>query len=298
MTSNRGFPLSQLVGRLPAAVLVMIMAGTATLGSATPPAAPGNSAFLALGDSIAFGFIAADGFAYVNANNFIGYPNYVGGDLRLDTANAACPGETSSSFISSTGADFGCRDYRASVPLHVNYTSTQLDFATNFLAMNKQTRLVTIGLGANDGLLLGQSCHGDPACIQAGLPLVLATLTSNMNTIFSRLRATDFRGVLMVVNYYSVDYTDLGQTGLVVLLNQTLAAVANANGAVIADAFTAFQTAASTPFAGGKTCRAGLLNVNPFDATQMSCDDHPSQSGQQLLAETVEATYQAARPAH
>jgi lysophospholipase L1-like esterase len=126
----------------------------------------------------------------------------------------------------------------------------------------------------------------------------LATLTSNMNTILGSLRATGFRGVLMVVNYYSVDYTDPGQTGLTVLLNQTLAAVANANGAVVADAFTAFQAAASTPFAGGKTCRAGLLNVNPFDATQMSCDDHPSQSGQQLLADTVEATYQAALPGH
>jgi lysophospholipase L1-like esterase len=272
------------------------MAGVATLASADPPAAPGNGSFLALGDSLAFGVIAADGFAYVNPNNFIGYPDYVGGDLRLDTANAACPGETSSSFISPTGAGIGCRNFRASFPLHVSYTSTQLDFATNFLATHKQTRLVTIQLGANDGLLLVQSCNFDPACIQAGLPQALATLNSNMDTILRSLRATGFRGVLIVVNYYSVDYTDPGQTSLIKLLNQTLAAIAAANGAVIADAFTAFQTAASTPFAGGKPCRAGLLNVNPSDATQMSCDDHASQSGHILLADTVEATYRAASP--
>jgi lysophospholipase L1-like esterase len=295
MASNRTFLMSQLALRMRTAALAMIMAGVATLVSATQPSAPGDGALLALGDSVAFGYIAADGFAYVNPNNFVGYPPYVGGDLRLDTANAACPGETSSSFISSTGADNGCRDFRASFPLHVSYTSTQLDFATNFLATHRQTRLVTITLGANDGLLLENSCRGDPACIQAGLPLALATLYSNVDTILRSLRSTGFRGVLMVVNYYSVDYTDPGQTGLALLVNQTLAAVAKANGAVVADAFTTFQTAASTSFAGGKTCRAGLLNVDPSDATQMSCDKHPSQSGQQLLADTVEAAYQAAR---
>src|SRR5262245_54901652 len=114
MASILGFPLSQLAVRSRAAALAMVMAGAATFASAAPPAAPGNGAFLALGDSVAFGYIAADGFAYVNANNFVGYPDFVGDDLRLDTANAACPGETSSSFISSTGADFGCRGFRAS----------------------------------------------------------------------------------------------------------------------------------------------------------------------------------------
>ncbi|HKA73691.1 MAG TPA: hypothetical protein VKE26_17910 [Xanthobacteraceae bacterium] len=72
--------------------------------------------------------------------------------------------------------------------------------------------------------------------------------------------------------------------------------VAAANGAVVADAFTAFRAAASTPFAGGKTCTPGLLNVKPFDPTQTLCDVHPSQSGQKLLADTVEAAYEAATP--
>jgi hypothetical protein len=76
---------------------------------------------------------------------------------------------------------------------------------------------------------------------------------------------------------------------------RTLAAVAAANGAVIADAFTAFYAAASSsPTAGGKPCLAGLLNVNPSD--QSSCDEHPAQSGHILIADIVEATYRAARP--
>ena len=275
--------------------LVMVMAGAATLASATPPPAPGNRSFLALGDSVPFGYITADGFAYVNANNFVGYPDWAGGDLRLDTTNAACPGETSTSFVSGV-LDFGCKAFRSSFPLHISYSSTQLDFAMHFLTTHKQTRLVTIGLGSNDVILLDLSCNGDPTCIQGGLPRVLGTVSLNMDTILHKLRGTGFRGVLIVVNYYSLDYTDETETGLVNLLNQTLATVAKKNGAVVADAFTAFQKAASTTFAGGKTCKAGLLNVNPSDATQTSCDVHPSQSGHQLLADTVEARYKAASP--
>jgi lysophospholipase L1-like esterase len=273
----------------------MVIAGAVTSAPATPFLDQDDGSFLALGDSVPFGYIASDGYAYVNPKNFVGYPDYVGGE-RLNTTNAACPGETSSSFVSSTGADNGCRAFRTTFPLHVSYTSTQLDFATGILAEHKQhTRLVTLQIGANDGLLLETSCNGNPACIQAGLPQVLATLSLNVDTILRSLRATGFRGVLVVVNYYSTDYTDPLQTGLTILLNQTLAAVAAARGAVVADAFTAFQAAASTPFAGGKTCKAGLLNVNPSDATQQTCDIHPTQSGHQLLADTVEAAYKAAR---
>jgi lysophospholipase L1-like esterase len=301
MNPSQGFSFSRHANTLLRLMLALFMTGVATLASAASPAALGNSAFLALGDSallalgdsVVFGYITQDGFAYLNAENFVGYPAYVGRDLRFDTANASCPGETTSGFISLTGADNGCRPYRANYPLHVAYASTQLDFATAFLAAHKQTRLVTISLGANDGFLLESACGGNIACIQNGLPALLAMIHSNMNTILSNLRATGFRGVLMVVNYYSVDYSDPVQTGFTIALNQTLAAAAAANRAVVADVFTAFQIAASTPFAGGKTCMAGLLNASPQN--QLLCDVHPSQSGQLLLADTVEAAYAAAR---
>lgn len=294
MAAHQRFPLSQLAIRSRAAAFALVMAGAATLAPAAPSFAGENDSFLALGDSVPFGFIASDGFAYVNPKNFIGYPDYVGAE-GLDVTNAACPGETTSSFISSTGPDNGCRPFRSRFPLHVGYTSTQLDFATNFVSTHRQARLVTIQLGANDGFLLEKACNGNFACIQAGLPQTLGTLSLNMNTILGSLRAAGFHGVLAVVNYYSTDYTDPQQTGLTILLNQALAAVANANGAVVADVFTAFQAAASTPFAGGKTCRAGLLNVNPSDPTQATCDVHPTQSGHQLIADTVEAAFKAAR---
>lgn len=295
MTQVHELPLVHLAGKLRSIALALAMAGTATMAASAPPPAPpiapGNSAFLALGDSVVFGYITADGYAYGNPDNFVGYPEYLNRDLRLDTANASCPGETTSGFISTNGDDNGCRPFRAAAPLHVGYTSTQLAYATNFLATHKQTRLVTIGLGANDLFRLQDRCAGDVQCIQAGLPAALGAIYSNMNTILGNLRATGYRGVLVVVNYYSLDYSDPAQTGFTVALNQTLGAAAAANGAVVADAFSAFQAAAAA--AGGKTCVAGLLNASPQN--QYACDVHPSQSGQQLLAKTIASTYTQVR---
>jgi hypothetical protein len=117
-------------------------------------------------------------------------------------------------------------------------------------------------------------------------------MSANMHAILDALRATHFHGVLMIVNYYSLDYSDAAGTGVTQLLNQAITAAAPADHAVVADVFTAFKSAASTQFAGGNTCKAGLLNASP--ANQFLCDVHPSQSGQQLLAHTVENAYAAA----
>jgi len=251
----------------------------------------GDGKMLSLGDSVVFGYITQDGPAYANPSNFLGYPELVGNSLGLAASNPSCPGETTASFLSFSGADNGCRTFRSLAPLHESYASTQLDYALSYLGANRRTRLVTLSLGANDGFLLIAGCAGNPACIQAGLPAALGAVYTNLNTILSNLRATGFKGVLLVVNYYSQDYSDPAQTGLTIALNNTLAAAAAAHGAIVADAFTAFQNASAA--AGGKTCYAGLLNANPQN--QQACDVHPSLSGQRLLAKTVKAAYLAAR---
>jgi lysophospholipase L1-like esterase len=250
---------------------------------------------LALGDSVVFGYITHAGHEYVNASNFIGSPEYVGGMLELTVANAGCPGEATSSFLSSTGADNGCRPFRGAFPLHVAYSSTQLAFATSFLLRHRDVRLVTIGIGANDLFILQHACAANDnpqLCFEAGLPTLLATVASNMATILADLRATGFSGVIVIVNYYSLDYSDPAGTGLTELLNQAITAPASAYGAVVADVFTAFQTVVGNPVLGGKTCNAGLLNVDPQD--QSLCDVHPSQSGQRLIAKTITQAYRGA----
>jgi lysophospholipase L1-like esterase len=269
--------------------LLLMLAGTTIAASAQGASEP---RYLALGDSVSFGFITQAGFEYINADNFIGFPTYTGQGAKLNIINAACPGETTGSFLSSTAPDNGCREFRTlGAQLHVSYNSTQLAFALAFLKSHPSTRLITVGLGGDDVLLLRAACLGDPFCIETGLSTVLAEVTANMETILTDLRATGFTGTIIVVNYYSVDYSDPAETGLTIALNDALAAAAAQAGGVVADVFTAFQTA--TAPAGGKTCNVGLLNASP--ASEFTCDVHPSQSGQMLIGKVVAQTFAAAR---
>jgi lysophospholipase L1-like esterase len=280
-----------MVRRIRAFLLVVSVVVIAA--SAAMPSEPSPRPYLALGDSVVFGFINNAGFAYVNPANFIGFPDYTGRALKLTDVNAACPGETTGSFLSASAPDNGCKFFRSQVPLHVQYSGTQSSFALTFLASHRQTRLVTVLLGANDVALLETACAGDPTCIANGLPQVLATVSQNMATILGQIRGTGYRGVIIVENYYSLDYTNPTATEGTVLLNQAVTAPAATFGAVVADVFSAFQAAAaSNPFAGGNTCKAGLLNASTPD--QFTCDVHPSQSGQQLIAQAVERAYAAA----
>ena len=273
--------------RLAPILFVVIFSSTSFLSAAEQ--APGR-AYLALGDSISFGFITQAGFEYVNPDNFIGFPTYAGQALKLNASNAACPGETTGSFLSATAPDDGCREYRAAVPLHVSYSSTQLDYAVSFLKSHPGTRLVTVGLGANDVLLLRNACLNDPACIAAGLPQVLASVAANLQLILGDLRASGYGGIIIVVNYYSLDYSDPTETAITAALNQALATASGQPGTIVADVFSAFQ-AATVPV-GGHTCNAGLLNASLQN--QFTCDIHPSQSGQMLIARTVAQTFAAA----
>ncbi len=272
------------VGLAAAATLAFPMAGSA-------PVAAGSASYLALGDSVVYGFVTHDTPAYVNPNNFIGYPQVVGQSLNTPVFNAACPGEATTGYLSASGADNGCRPFRANFPLHVSYAGTQDAYAVSFLHAHPQTKLVTVSLGANDVFLLQTACASDATCIVAGLPAVLQTVAVDMTTILGDIRGAGFHGTLIVVDYYSPDYADPFQTGLVQLLNQAETASAAAYGAAVADVFTAFQTAATG--AGGHTCFAGLLNGSP--TTTLSCDVHPSITGQNLIAQTVLSTYAAVR---
>jgi lysophospholipase L1-like esterase len=273
-------------------VLCLIVAAA----TAAMPSESSRRPYLALGDSVVFGFINEAGFEYVNPENFVGFPDYVGLGLRVNVFDAGCPGETTGSFLSTSALDTGCRSFKSHAPLHVAYTGTQSSYALSFLAKHPETRLVTIMLGANDLFLLQFACAGDPTCIAKGLPQALATLGSNMATILAEIRGAGYTGVIVVANYYSLDYTNASGTEITELLNQALATAAQTQGAVVADVFNAFQVA-STPFAGGQTCVAGLLKSNG-SPNQFTCDVHPSQSGQKLIARAIEAAYAAAVTEH
>src|SRR5712691_5940587 len=143
--------------------------------------------FLALGDSVAFGFspLVRDPS---EPENFVGYPESLAKLLDTHVVNASCPGEASGGFISlQSPLDNGCRGFRFGTgrtrgfPLHVDYRTAQLDFAVKFLQKHRRTALVTIDLGANDLFVLQSGCKNDPTCVGGGLQKTLETLGANLS---------------------------------------------------------------------------------------------------------------------
>jgi lysophospholipase L1-like esterase len=204
--------------------------------------------------------------------------------------NAACPGETSSSFMTPGAPDYGCHSlgpqgqppFKTWAGLHTDYPGTQLEFAVSELSSNKHINLVTLGIGSNDILLLLRNCQSaaDPnVCFGAGLPGVLQTYAANLVQILGAIRnQAGYHGKLVLVGFYSPTADLIPVAGA---LNAMTVGVGAQFGTIYADGLTAFQLAA-VPF-GGDVCKAGLLIH--LDAN--TCDIHPSPKGQAVLAATV-----------
>ena len=240
-----------------------------------------STKYLALGDSIAFGFTPLAP-KQGDLRDYHGYPEFVSKGAHLQVANASCFGETTAHFLSLQAPDTGCQAWRAAFPLFADYATTQMDYTVAYLQASKKAELVTIDIGINDlGVLLNQ-CNGDPTCFAAGLPPVLAAYQANLMTIFSRIRfEAGYTGPIVAVTVYTTNYADLQTLGPIAALNAVLAGVASFFNVQVADAFTAFGVA-SIP-TGGNACTAGLLIPLPTGG----CDIHPSAAGQALIAQTV-----------
>ena len=264
-------------------LLVLALAACAPDGGDGPAAAADAGiapapVYLALGDSVAFGF---DPLVDTRrTEEFAGYPELLAAGLAVPVVNASCPGEASGGFISPTGADNHCRENKAAYPLHVAYPGTQLDFALAFLADHPGTELVTIDLGGNDVSRLNDLCAGDVGCLLEGFGPMLVDYSNNLDAIFAALRDV-YHGPLVALTIYNPKPDDpTYQLGLE-RLNAALVARALEHGGLVADGLAAFATAAG----GGDPCAAGLL-IAMADGT---CDVHPSARGDQVLADAIEA---------
>jgi lysophospholipase L1-like esterase len=279
------------------------LAGTAMVAAASlMPALPASAApaggpsgygtYLALGDSVAFGYVppqAVPAPDYSNPSSFVGYPEDAARALRLRVANASCPGETTASFLVPGAQSNGCENspgsstgYRTLYPLHVAYRGTQMQYALRYLAVHRQTRLVTIDIGAND-VFLCEETTADGCTGTAELQAVLAEIQANLTTIYTKIRyVARYHGLLVALTYYSINYSDPAQVAGTEALNAAIASVTEKFGGKVADGFAAFE-GPSAAF-GGSPCAAGLLIKLP-DGT---CNIHPSPAGHLLLAKAIE----------
>jgi lysophospholipase L1-like esterase len=282
-----------------AAGLVGLLALPAAAGAAVrvaparaQPVVPG-ARYLALGDSVTFGYQEAQVVPapnYHDASSFFGYPEQFGAQLRVNAANAACPGETSSSLINRNAISNGCENilgkpggYRTLYPLHVKYTGSQLAYGVSYLKAHRNVRLVSLMIGANDYFVCVETT-ADGCTSAAEVHAVLTKIAANVKTILSAIRnKAHYKGQLAIVNYYSVNYASPATNAQSAQLNQDVDLAAKPFGVEIADGFGALRLAAIHSGAQGNTCTAGLL-------TQLStgkCGIHPSYAGQALLAQAL-----------
>jgi lysophospholipase L1-like esterase len=265
------------------ALCAMLIAVTAPPAAASDPEP--DPLYLALGDSVAFGFNPLLDFR--NIANFVGYPEVLASRLDLDLTNASCPGETSAGFISLTGIDNGCRPYRALFPLHVSYTTSQLDFAVAFLLAHPNTSLVTIDIGANDLFVLERQCGQVTTCVANGLPALLQHLAADLATIYGRIRGqAHYHGQIIALTYYAMDYNNPLGVAITHAINEVITHATRAADGQVANGFNAFRAIAEDR-AGGSSCAAGLLIVT--GTNPLTCDVHPSPFGRDVLAATVAA---------
>lgn len=281
---------------------------------AIPLAASGPTiTYLALGDSVPFGMNVALVPPYTTAiptsSEFVGYPtplSYVIPPFNPNgLANAACPGETSGSFLDVTVPDNGCNSdhivypppgsnltpialpaFKPTVGLHVPYGTSQMAYAATQLSAGNHITLVTLMIGANDVLLALpelEACGTNSSC--PALTQVLGNYANNLAAILGGLRRL-YSGKLVLVTYYSPTPA-LNQVAQALNLTMTTVA-ANFPNITVADTYKPFQIV-SAPF-GGDPCKAGLLiklPANPYNTS--ACDIHPSPLGRDLIAGAVDA---------
>ena len=237
--------------------------------------------YLALGDSLAFGF-------QPNGDYTHGYVDDLFQILQQEgvkaVANMGCPGESSITFIQG-----GCP---SPIPPHFPYTGPQLTAAVNFLKANPgKVTIVTLDIGSND--VLRDTTITSSGCVinQPQFDTDLATLDANLTgTILPAIyKALTPKGHItdriVMMNYYdplqNVCPNTVPDTQT---LNQHLAADVSGFGTIV-DVFGAF---------GG----AGVPNPNLCTLTwfTVGCptspppvDIHPTDSGYEVIANTFAA---------
>ena len=155
--------------RVPARAVCLLAPALVGLVLATPavPAALPARYYLALGDSVAWGYGAGTERAIATGTLPSGYVGRFAAALRahghpVRVVNLGCPGETTRSFVSGP-----CGWAAGGNPMHRAYDGSQLNAATAFLRAHPgAVGPITLTLWANDDNDLARACSGDLDCLR------------------------------------------------------------------------------------------------------------------------------------
>ncbi len=207
-------------------LLVGLIAAIGSLAfTATAGAVNIGKTYLALGDSLAYGYHAAqfkhelETKGYVEPSTFdAGYVDDFATALkifnpRLQVIDDGCPGETTETFINGSGVAGYCAGGPTGTPfpyafLHHSYApySSQLADALAILKENPNVSPITLDIGANDVLQFLASTCGFPAtftCTPTQIEAEFAHIGSNVYSIMAQLRAAAPNAQILLVGLYN-----------------------------------------------------------------------------------------------
>jgi len=266
---------------LVAAVTALALPALGSSADGTAPQFnPPKRFYVALGDSITYGFQSSKFVAGLPPSAYdTGYTDVFAARLRSirpdsELVNYGCPGESTRTFIAGP-----CGYPALGGALHDAYVGSQLDAATGFLRAHAgQVGPITLHLFGNDVNELVALCGGDFACIQREAPAAIAGLASRLALILDRLRgAAPNIEIVVIGGWGSAPVAVPEVDALIHAANDALATVTALRRSYFADAASIFN-----PPAGARTaaiCQLTLL------CTQG--DGHPSDAGYRAIADLV-----------
>ena len=274
--------MSQAIARALSRIVVftaaiVVLGATSAAGQADPP----RQYYLALGDSIAYGYQASKHRAGLPPSAFnTGYVDVFAEHLRqiqpaITVVNYGCPGETTKSFIKGP-----CLWSTFGEQLHDSFSGSQLDAAVAFLSAHPgAVSPITLTLWGNDVREFADSCK-DLACIQNRAPAFFALFSERLAKILRRLRDAAPDAVIIVTGSWDsfLDILEFADP-LFQLLNASTSAVAIAAGARFADPFPLFNPQGDLDREVLTMCLLTLLCSEN--------DSHPSDAGYRVLGDLV-----------
>jgi lysophospholipase L1-like esterase len=311
--------LSRVRTRLLVCAAALVAFAALVLAPAAVAKGPGST-YLALGDSLAYGYHQAQfqnelkEKGFVEAANFNdGYVDDFGKALKLlnpklKIVNDGCPGETTETMIkgSGVGPEF-CAGGPTGSPfpkafLHHAYPGAQLEDALA-IAKESGTGTITLDIGANDILqFLGHTC-GFPVtftCTEAEVEAEIGHVVTNIAFILGQLRAAAPKATIVFVSQYNPYPTVLTPEGrgdaTVEALNGAIKSVAAGFGVKFANTARVinFSGTHGGPEAGDIPTVCALTAMCPggkFNPASPEADIHPTKLGYAAMAGVLGAAY-------
>ncbi|HXF32691.1 MAG TPA: SGNH/GDSL hydrolase family protein [Solirubrobacterales bacterium] len=299
---------------------VVVVAFAALLLAPTAGAFGPGKTYLALGDSLAYGYHQALFQKELKEKGFVeaakfndGYVDDFAKGLKLlnpklNVVNDGCPGETTETFIKGSGVGPGfCAGGPTGSPfpkafLHHAYPGTQLEDALA-IAEAPGTGTITLDIGANDILqFLGHTC-GFPvtfSCSEAEVGAEIGHVVTNIGVILAQLRAAAPKAKIVFVSQYNPYPTVLSPEGrgdaTVEALNAAIKSVAAGFGVKFANTARVinFSGTHGGPEAGDIPTVCAFTAMCPggtFNPASPEADIHPTKAGYAAMAGVLGVAY-------